>query len=171
MERKIKICWKKILWAFFILLFILGFSPFFEKNSGKVEADLTLSLVTPFHFSDFIFFQNNSLYLIPSLEIPKTEKSKRIMVVVTGYSSTYFETDDTPHLTASGTLVRDGVVANNFYPFGTKVKFPDLFGDKIFVVEDRMNPQKEWYYFDVWFPSYLEAKNFGAKITYVEILE
>jgi len=149
----------------------LSFYPFFEKNSGKVEADLRLFLVTPSHFSDFIFFQNNSLYGISSLEVPKVEKSKRIIGVVTGYSSTYFETDDTPHITASGTLVRDGIVANNFYPFGTKVKFPEIFGDKIFVVEDRMNPQKDWYYFDIWFPSYSEAKNFGAKITYVEILE
>ena len=39
---------------------------------------------------------------------------------VTAYSSTPEETDDTPFVTASGTSVRDGVIATNFLEFGTK---------------------------------------------------
>jgi 3D (Asp-Asp-Asp) domain-containing protein len=171
MDKKIKISLKKILGASFAILFVFNFYPFFKKNSGRVEADLSISLKNSSPPFDFIFFQNNTLDGISSLEIPKMENPKIIVGVVTGYSSTYFETDDTPHLTASGSLVRDGIVANNFYPFGTRVKFPEIFGDKIFVVEDRMNPKRDWYYFDIWFPSYSEAKNFGAKITYVEILD
>jgi 3D (Asp-Asp-Asp) domain-containing protein len=171
MSEKIEISWKKLIGAFFVIFFVLNFSPFFEKNSGKVEADLNLPLKNSVYSFDFLFFQDNSLYEISSLEIPKEKKPQRILGVVTGYSSTPFETDETPYLTASGNFVREGVVANNFYPFGTKVKFPEIFGDKIFVIEDRMNPKKERYYFDIWFPSYLEAKNFGAKITYVEILD
>jgi len=35
-------------------------------------------------------------------------------------------------------MVRDGVIATNILPFGTKVRIPEIFGDKVFVVEDRM---------------------------------
>jgi len=94
----------------------------------------------------------------------------RIWVVVTGYSSSPLETDDTPFITASGTYVREGVVACNFLPFGTKIRIPKLFGDEVFVVEDRMHPRKK-YQVDVWFPSREEALQFGAHLTYIEILE
>jgi len=76
----------------------------------------------------------------------------------------------TPHITASGTYVRDGIVAANFLPFGTKIRIPQIFGDKVFVVEDRLSPQKK-YHIDVWFPSYEEALRFGAHLTYIEILK
>jgi 3D (Asp-Asp-Asp) domain-containing protein len=91
-------------------------------------------------------------------------------VVVTAYSSTPEQTDDTPFITASGTKVREGIVAANFLPIGTKIKLPDLYGDKIFVVEDRMHPRKH-YMVDIWFANYTEAKEFGAKLTYVQVLE
>ncbi|MBI2036999.1 MAG: hypothetical protein HYT14_01400, partial [Candidatus Liptonbacteria bacterium] len=55
-------------------------------------------------------------------------------VTITAYSSTPEETDSTPFITASGTHVRDGVVAANFLPFGTAVKIPELYGDRLFVV-------------------------------------
>jgi len=99
------------------------------------------------------------------------EVKKRIKVIVTAYSSSPWETQGNPYLTAAGTWVREGVVANNLLPFGTKIRIPEIFGDKIFVVEDRMHRKKGYYHIDIWFPSYEEAKNFGAKITYVEILE
>jgi 3D (Asp-Asp-Asp) domain-containing protein len=95
----------------------------------------------------------------------------RMEVIITGYSSTPWETDDEPYITAAGTFVRDGVVANNYLPIGTKIRIPELFGDKIFVVEDRMNWRKSDYHIDIWFPDYWQAINFGAKRTYIEILE
>jgi len=114
------------------------------------------------------FSQFNALLPVPS---PTPEKVvKTIRVVVTAYSSTPEQTDDTPFITASGTKVREGIVAANFLPMGTKIKLPDLYGDKIFVVEDRMHPRKR-YMVDIWFASYKEAKEFGAKLTYVEVLE
>jgi 3D (Asp-Asp-Asp) domain-containing protein len=66
--------------------------------------------------------------------------------------------------------VRDGIVANNLLPFGAKVRMPELYGDKVFVVEDRMNRKKGDNHFDIWFPSHEEAENFGVKITYIEVL-
>lgn len=92
-----------------------------------------------------------------------------IPVVVTAYSSTVWQTDDTPFITASGTLVRDGIVATNILPMGTKIKMPDIYGDKVFVVEDRMHPSKRMH-IDVWFEEYSDALNFGAKHTTIEVL-
>ncbi|MBU2540257.1 3D domain-containing protein [Patescibacteria group bacterium] len=92
-------------------------------------------------------------------------------MAITAYSSTVGETDSTPFITASGSTVREGIVANNLLPFGTKIMVPQLYGDKIFVVEDRMNRKKGNYHLDIWFSSYSEAKKFGAEIAYVEVLE
>ncbi len=109
--------------------------------------------------------------LLASSPLPEPKVKSRVRVVVTAYSSTTFETDEDPFITAAGTYVRDGIVANNLLPFGTKVRMPELYGDKIFTVEDRMSRKKSNYHFDIWFPSHWEAKNFGARKTYVEILE
>ncbi|MBI2042065.1 MAG: 3D domain-containing protein [Candidatus Nealsonbacteria bacterium] len=117
---------------------------------------------------EFLAIGGNSL--LPSSILPEPKIIKTVKVVVTAYSSSVFETDDTPTITASNTEVRDGIIANNLLPFGTKVRLPELYGDKIFVVEDRMNRRKGSYHFDIWFPSYREAKNFGAQNTYLEVL-
>jgi len=60
----------------------------------------------------------------------KTPK-KTMYVTVTAYSSTKDQTDGDPYLTGLGTPVRDGIVAANFLPIGTVVRFPDKFGEKI----------------------------------------
>jgi len=90
-------------------------------------------------------------------------------VPVTAYSSTPDQTDSTPFITASGTGVRDGVIACNFLKFGTRVRFPQLYGEKIFVVEDRM-AVKNSHKMDIWFVSRDQARQFGIKIAKVEIL-
>ena len=119
--------------------------------------------------SDFLTIQENSLMAASLLPEPKV--TKKVKVVATAYSSTPQETDDEPFITAAGTLVRDGIVANNLLPMGTKIRLPELYGDKVFVVEDRMSSKKGYYHIDIWFPSHSEAKNFGAKLLYMEILE
>lgn len=98
-----------------------------------------------------------------------TEETKNITkkVWITAYSSTPEETDDTPFITASMTNVRDGIIATNFLPFGTKVMIPKLFGKKVFVVEDRMHERKV-NFVDIWMPTKKDALNFG--ITYSEII-
>lgn len=97
--------------------------------------------------------------------IPKIQKT-----VLTAYSSTPDQTDSTPFTTASNTRVRDGVVASNFLAFGTKIKIPALFGDKEFVVEDRM-AQKHNGKIDIWFPERGQAKKFGVQEAEVIILD
>ncbi|MBI4094553.1 MAG: 3D domain-containing protein [Candidatus Liptonbacteria bacterium] len=98
------------------------------------------------------------------------EEPARHAVWVTAYSSTPEETDDTPFTTALGTETRDGVLAANFLPFGTKVQIPEFFGDKIFVVEDRMHPRKA-NFVDIWMPTKSDALKFGIASTTIVIAE
>ncbi|MDO8558536.1 MAG: hypothetical protein Q7S09_05135 [bacterium] len=96
-----------------------------------------------------------------SIEI---EKKKLVMkahtMTLTAYSSSIDETDSTPFITASNTRVRDGVVATNMLPFGTRIRMPSLFGTKEFIVEDRMH-RRHQNRIDIWFPSKKEALRFG----------
>lgn len=96
-------------------------------------------------------------------------RQKIMRVVMTAYSSHPDETDDTPFITASGTKTRDGVVAANFLPFGTVVKIPELFGDKTFVVEDRMH-RRFAKRLDIWMPTKKDAILFGKVSAEIEIL-
>jgi 3D (Asp-Asp-Asp) domain-containing protein len=98
-------------------------------------------------------------------------KTKKISAVLTAYSSTVEETDSTPFLTANGTYVHDGVIANNTLPFGTRVRIPALYGSKIFSVEDRMHWRFGNSHFDIWFPSNSQAKQFGVRHAYIEVLD
>jgi len=90
-------------------------------------------------------------------------------LTVTAYSSEPRQTDSTPYTTAWITPVRDGVVALNFLPKGTLVRFPDLFGEKVFIVEDRMNVRYP-YRADIWMQSRESAQQFGIKYTRMEEL-
>lgn len=98
------------------------------------------------------------------------EWAAKFLIYVTAYSSAADETDSTPYLTASGTRVRDGVVASNFFSIGTRLKIPELFGEKVLVVEDRMQSRFRDR-IDVWMPSKWEALQFGKKQVAVEIVE
>ena len=90
-------------------------------------------------------------------------------VTVTAYSSTPEETDDTPFITASGTHVREGVVAANFLPLGTTIKIPELYGDRLFVVEDRMH-ERNSDKVDIWMPTKAEAKQFGRQTARIVVI-
>lgn len=106
----------------------------------------------------------------PSLpSIPKRDPRRTMFITVTAYSSEPEQTDSTPFITAFGTQVRDGIVATNFLPKGTVVRFPEVFGDKEFVVEDRMNA-RYYYRMDIWMADTQDAIQFGAKYLKVEIL-
>ncbi len=102
---------------------------------------------------------------------PQKETKKRIKVVITAYSSCPCETDSTPFTTANGSEVKEGIVANNLLPFGTEIRIPELYGNKVFVVEDRMNARKGYYHVDIWFPTKEQAIKFGSFRTYIEVLE
>tara|TARA_B100001964_G_C14097109_1_gene537537 strand:- start:18 stop:746 length:729 start_codon:yes stop_codon:yes gene_type:complete len=93
-------------------------------------------------------------------------------IPLTAYTSDVWQTDDTPCITASGLdLCERGVenvVAANFLPLGTRVRIPELFGDRVFYVEDRMNKRYE-YKMDVWMLEIEDAREFGLKYATVEV--
>ncbi|MCD6402545.1 3D domain-containing protein, partial [bacterium] len=157
---------KSLIFLYLVFFLFLCIFPVFEAETQKIE----LFLFNSYSESKIgtLTIANNNTLLPVFTEIPKT---KKIKVIVTAYSSTPWETDGDPYITASGKWVKEGIVANNLLPFGTKIKIPEVFGDKVFVVEDRMHWTKSPYQVDIWFPSYWDALNFGAKRTYIEILE
>lgn len=102
-----------------------------------------------------------------------TVKSSRV-VKLTAYSSEVSQCDSDPCRTANGfDLCQHGIedsVAANFLPFGTKIRVPSLFGDRVFVVRDRMNARHHDKV-DVWFVEKQDALKFGLKLAKIEILE
>jgi 3D (Asp-Asp-Asp) domain-containing protein len=107
--------------------------------------------------------------LIPPLALVHNS-AKILYLRVTAYTSSPEETDDTPFITANGTVTHDGIVATNLLPFGTKVMIPALFGSKVFTVEDRMAPRKK-NTMDIWMPSKGRALFFGVNYANVVVLE
>lgn len=101
---------------------------------------------------------------------PADSQEKHKYVWITAYSSSFDETDDTPYITAYGTPTRDGIVATNLLPFKTKIKIPEIFGDKIFTVEDRMHERKT-NFVDIWMSSKEQALKFGIHYSKILILE
>lgn len=91
-------------------------------------------------------------------------------VQVSGYNSDVNQTDSSPFITASGTHVRDGVVASNMFPFGTIIKMPKLYGDKIFIVEDRMNSRYQ-HNVDIWFTNKADALKLGRQTVQIEVIK
>lgn len=91
-------------------------------------------------------------------------------ILITAYSSTPDQTDDSPFITANGEHVYDGGIACNFLPFGTKVRFPEFSGDKVYTVNDRM-ARRFSYKMDIWMSTRAMALHFGARRLTVEILE
>jgi len=94
--------------------------------------------------------------------------------VITAYNSEVGQTDDTPCITANGfNVCANGVedtIAANFLPFGAKVKIPELFGDRVFTVRDRMNERFD-NRIDVWMVAKQNAKQFGVKYAKIDLLE
>ncbi len=94
--------------------------------------------------------------------------------VITAYNSEAAQTDDSPCITANGfNVCEHGVedtIAANFLKMGTRVRIPDLFGDQIFVVRDRMN-KRHAARVDVWMLKRSDAINFGVRSARIEILE
>ncbi|MFA5130545.1 MAG: hypothetical protein WC477_06580 [Patescibacteria group bacterium] len=108
-------------------------------------------------------------FVLPTYDKVTVVKSYQY-VPMSAYTSRAQETDSTPFITADGSHVRDGIIAANFLPFGTKVRIPSLFGDKIFEVHDRMNKRYPLKV-DVWMEGLGDALQFGVKYANIEIVK
>jgi 3D (Asp-Asp-Asp) domain-containing protein len=94
---------------------------------------------------------------------------RTIRVPISAYNSEPGQTDASPFTTADGTQVRDGIVAANFLPHGTRIRIPDQFGNKVFEVHDRMN-SRYTYKIDIWMLNKSDAFKWGVRNVKVEIL-
>jgi len=146
-----------------------SFSQMFSQDSGF----LTLLYGSAITGQMNPLFQRQSQTGKPNIQAsiistPSVSETRRVLT--TAYSSTPDQTDDSPFITAMGSTVHDGIVASNFLKFGTKVRFPDVYGDKIFVVEDRMALRNS-HKIDIWMESRAQALQFGVKYLTLEILE
>jgi len=160
---------KNILISLILISVLTGWASIFHAKTQKERVNLPDFLIEESIENRLITVQKNTLSAVSDHFSPEPKVIKKMKVVVTGYSSTEDQTDSNPFLTANGTVVQEGVVATNVLPFGTKIKLPELYGDKIFVVEDRMSWKKK-YHIDIWFPSREMALEFGAKLTEALIL-
>jgi len=102
-----------------------------------------------------IVYQGNSLAPISPIAFPKTQ----VLGVITSYNPFPEQTDDNPDITASGHKVREGIVANNCLPFGTRVEIDG----EVFVVLDRMNSRYGCEHFDILSFDYEWSVQFGRQ--------
>jgi len=111
---------------------------------------------------------------------PIADSSPRriIYVVATGYSLESAQTDNTPCIPANGENLCDlrekfgfhDTVAANFLRLGTKVKIPDLLGDRVLTARDRMNSRYNGTNrIDIVFDTREDAIQFGVRYLKMEI--
>ncbi|MDD5438321.1 MAG: hypothetical protein PHC70_04200 [Patescibacteria group bacterium] len=116
----------------------------------------------------------------PSQELPVCRPARQpkqiVKVLSTAYSSDVNQTDNSPCETATGYDVcqsyalygATNTIASNFLPLHTVVKIPELYGDELFVVRDRMN-DRFYNRVDVWMPTRGQAVRYGVKYIKLEI--
>jgi len=146
------------------LLLILGtLSSGFVSDAAHTPETVDVALA-----NDGGALLNQSPVVTPETSI--SPDARRVTTaIVTAYSSEVRQTDSTPFVTAAGTDVRSGVVAANWLPIGTKIRLPEIFGEREFVVEDRMHNRNNDK-IDIWFPTRAEAVQFGVRKAQIEIL-
>ena len=109
------------------------------------------------------FFNQNITPQVGELQVGAV-----VPVIATAYSSTPDQTDGSPYRTASGTLVRPGVIAANFLPLGTKVRL----NGTLHVVEDRMNSRyNNAWRVDIWMFSREAAIDFGSQNMLLKVVD
>ncbi|MDP3982228.1 MAG: hypothetical protein Q8P70_01640 [bacterium] len=146
------------------LVFLATMPTIQAENQGGTVTDDPPSTV-----GESMALEGNTL--LPSSPHYGPERVVKTMnIVITAYASLPNQTWGNPFLTAKETYVREGIVAANFLPFDTKIRIPELFGDRIFVVEDRMHPRKG-YQVDIWYADNNDAIQFGRQYATIEILE
>lgn len=98
---------------------------------------------------------------------------RNLTVPITAYTSEAAQTDSTPCIAARGFNLcehnEEDVVAANFLPMGAKIRIPELYGDRVFTVVDRMNARYS-NRLDIWMREYDDAKSFGLQYATIEVL-
>lgn len=152
----------------FFIVSVISIEPLITDSSGgSITENSNLNYINT--GAPELIAQNYLTLKNCSEETSEVKKPKIIKTLITAYSSSVDETDGTPFITASGSYVRSGIVAANFLPFGARIQLPEIFGEQVFIVEDRLH-EKNSDRIDIWLPSKKEALEFGVKISEIEIL-
>ena len=128
--------------------------------------------------------QSNASSTIPTITLetkdqlasstPKYKVIRTSTHTMTAYNSEPGQTDNSPCITANGFNVckhgEEDTIAANFLKFGTKVMIPELFGDRVFTVRDRMN-KKHPNRVDIWMKNRPDAMKFGVKVAKIQVIE
>ncbi|MFH0891817.1 MAG: hypothetical protein V1867_03485 [Candidatus Falkowbacteria bacterium] len=160
---------KKIIFSLIIIIvfdFFLFPAPVLAIELNSIDEEMIEPVVEePVIVKEFI---NN---------LPLNENRKALKVTyrtITAYNSEKNQCDDSPCVTANGFNVcehgTEDTIAANWLKFGTQVRIPDLFGDRIFTVRDRMNERYDDRV-DIWMVDKTDAKKFGVRHAKIEILE
>lgn len=138
-------------------------------SSGEQNKDITLTNISDNNQTEIEIELKGKLPVSGQADIRWSNH-----VVLTAYNSEPGQTDDSPCITANGfNVCENGVedtIAANFLPFGAKVKIPELFGDRVFTVRDRMNKRFS-NRVDVWMLEKQDARQFGVKHAKIQVLE
>ena len=172
--RKNKII-QMVLFIIMAELLLFPFPGFAEKNENKklIEAQIAnisnkISILIP-----------ETIANVKTIEIAEDATNERTVAysrryTMTAYNSEEAQCDASPCITANGfNVCEHGIedtVAANFLPFGTEIRIPELFGDKILIVRDRMNARYTERV-DVWLLHKDNAIDFGVKYPLIEVLK
>ena len=150
-----------------------------NKRSSLILASfillLGIGLIFPrsiTHADEFFFGLEQEDQFVNTFPISERRARYSMKIPVSAYNSVPGQTDSTPCIAARGydlcAANEENVIAANFVPIGTKVKFPEIFGNKEFTVVDRMNARYK-YRADLWMKQISDARKFGVKYTTIEV--
>jgi len=162
--------------------FVLFFSPALAKNYEEIEQEKYFTNLSAENIEEDLQLKEEILEtsfpihesLVELYSSEEYEIVSSSIYTMTAYNSEEGQTDSTPCITANGfNVCQHGIedtVAANFLPFGTKIRIPELFGDRIFIVRDRMNARYT-HRVDMWMLEKSDALQFGVKRTKIEVLK
>ncbi len=169
-----------------IIVFIFQFALFYapalaEEAMEQLKIKETEEIITIGDFRKEAEMDSEAAKVIGEMVVTSSvdESEAEVIVrtsthVITAYNSEPGQTDDTPCITANGFNVcqhgEEDTIAANFLKFGTKVKIPELFGDRVFIVRDRMN-KRHASRVDVWMKERSDAITFGIKVAQIQVIE
>jgi len=154
---------KSIRIALIVLLCLIGSYIYYAAEIKRLNKLATDQLNTIDKLSD----------IVEKLDTNPSYPCKWLgLCLITAYSSSIDETDNTPSVTAYNTQTREGIVACNWLEKGTKTYIEGL---GWFVAEDRLSDKMARRYgydvIDIWMPSKKEAIEFGIKVLSVSTLK
>ena len=153
---------KKLTFTAVLLLILVTQNSVANANTYMTAASKAVDHIVEFHKNT-----NGTETKVP------VEAKKKILVMATAYSATPWQTDDSPCITATGhnlcedtekniIAVSRDLLRTGALRYHQQIMLPDMFGDRIFYIEDTMNARFT-NRIDVFHYSTKDAREFGFK--------